>query len=69
MHEPRKRSALPLKPRPCSLCNYVSTLGQNDLQLHLDREHKGWAEGVIRKMDIHVTGSAPVAPTLKLPRQ
>ena len=43
---------LPLKPRSCLCCAYISTLGPNDLQLHLDREHKGWAELTIKKMDI-----------------
>ena len=67
--EQRKRTPLPPKPSSCSLCNYVSTLGPNDMQLHLDREHKGWAERVIRKMDIHVTGPAPKAPSEDLPKK
>ena len=62
MHPPSKRNPLPLKPRSCSLCHYVSTLGPNDLQLHLDREHKGWAERVIKKMDIRETGPAAESP-------
>ena len=51
------------------MCNYVSILGPNDLQLHLDREHKGWAERAIRKMDIHVTGPAVEAPSKDQPKK
>ena len=59
-HVPYKRSPLPVKPLACSLCHYSTDLGRNDLQLHLDREHKGWAEGVIRKMDTHLSGEPEV---------
>lgn len=51
----RPITQLPRKPQSCSFCSYISTLGPNDLQLHLDREHKGWAERTIRKMDIRET--------------
>jgi len=51
----RPINRLPPKPQSCSYCAYVSTRGPNDLQLHLDQEHKGWAERYIRKMGIHVT--------------
>jgi hypothetical protein len=33
----------------------MTTHGPNDLQLHLDGEHRGWAEKMIKKMDIHET--------------
>jgi hypothetical protein len=48
-----KHNPLPTKPKYCSVCSYVSKTGPNDLQLHMDTEHKGWAERAIKKMDIH----------------
>lgn len=52
---PHKHNPLPIKPQPCSLCTFLSTLGPNELQLHMDKEHKGWVEGVIKRMNLHVT--------------
>jgi hypothetical protein len=43
---------LPIKPQGCPHCHFISTLGAAELQQHLDREHKGWAERTISKMDI-----------------
>ncbi|MCU1286259.1 MAG: hypothetical protein JWO13_2609 [Acidobacteriales bacterium] len=51
----RKRVALPIKPLVCFLCSFTSTLGQNNLQLHLDVTHHGWAEDMIKKMRIQIT--------------
>jgi hypothetical protein len=50
-----QHNTLPPKRLQCSLCAYGSTLGRHDLQLHLDTHHRGWAENVIKKMDIHKT--------------
>lgn len=50
---PKHTYPLPQKPRPCSLCSFISSSGQNDLQIHMDTQHKGWAENFIKKMDIH----------------
>jgi hypothetical protein len=49
-----KHNPLPPKPQYCSVCSYVSKTGHNDLQLHMDSEHKGWAERTIKKMNISV---------------
>ena len=51
-HATHTYTPLPPKPLHCSLCAFISTQGPNDLQAHLDREHKGWAERTIKKMDI-----------------
>jgi hypothetical protein len=47
-----QRNTLPPKRLQCSLCAYATTLGRNDLQLHLDTQHRGWAENVIKKMKL-----------------
>jgi hypothetical protein len=50
-----KFNPLPPKPLHCSLCKFISLQGPNELQLHLDAQHKGWAERAIKKMKIRET--------------
>jgi len=59
----RRPMPLPVKPLLCSLCSYTSRLGPNDLQLHLDTRHRGWAEEIIKKITVgrdHIRSSNPI---------
>ena len=48
----RTPTALPVKPLLCSLCSFTARLGRNELQLHLDSRHAGWAQDVIKKITV-----------------
>lgn len=48
----RKPTPLPIKQLLCSLCSFTTRIGPNDLQVHLDTKHRGWADVIVKKITV-----------------